>query len=182
MTRIAVTAVMSLLGTLALFAHAPERYRRSGGSYDVPDVILEDQHGAPVALRTVLGADGPVLLQFIFTTCSTICPVLSATLSAAQELDHVRLISITIDPENDTPERIGEYARRFQAGGRWVFLTGKLQDVATVQRAFDAWRVNKMRHSPLTFLRASAAGPWVRLDGFPSVADLLREYRRLAAQ
>jgi protein SCO1/2 len=135
----------------------------------------------------VLKHDGPVLLQFIFTTCPTICPVMSGAFSAAQgklgaDAARVRMVSISIDPEQDTPERLREYARKFKAGPQWLFLTGDLDAVVSVQKSFDAYRGAKMRHEPLTFMRAAPGKPWVRLDGLMSAAQLVAEYRRLTSQ
>jgi protein SCO1/2 len=143
--------------------------------------------GAAVPLGPELSHRGLVLLQFIFTTCSTICPVLSGVFAAVQgqcgsELAPVHLLSISIDPEYDTPERLQGYARQFKAGQHWRFLTGKRADLVAVQKAFDAYRGNKMRHEPTTYLRASPDAPWVRLDGLMSAAELLAECRRLMAQ
>jgi protein SCO1/2 len=164
-----------------------ERFTRTVASYDVPDVTLTDMNGARVKLASALEYEGPVLLQFIFTTCPTICPVMSSTFSAAQDklgedLARVRMISISIDPEQDTPERLREYARKFKAGRQWLFLTGDLDDIIAVQKAFDAYRGNKMRHEPLTFLRAAPGKTWVRLDGLMSASELVAEYNRLIAQ
>jgi protein SCO1/2 len=164
-----------------------QSFTRAVASYEPPDVTLVDMNGARVPLSAALGYEGPVLLQFIFTTCPTVCPVMSGTFSAAQgrlgaELARVRMISITIDPEQDTPERLREYARRFKAGRQWLFLTGDLEDIVAVQKSFDAYRGNKMRHEPLTFLRAAPGKPWVRLDGLLSAAQLVAEYRRLTSQ
>jgi protein SCO1/2 len=163
-----------------------ERFTRTTEVYVPPDVTLMDASGAEVRLASALGHEGPILLQFIFTTCPTICPVMSATFSAAQEkfgpdLDRVRMISITIDPEQDTPARLGEYARKFKARRQWLFLTGKMESVIAVQKAFDAYRGNKMRHEPLTFLRAGPGQPWVRLDGLLSAAQLFDEYQKLTS-
>lgn len=163
-------------------AAAPERYTRSVARYQVPDVTLVDTNGSRVPLRAELDREGPLLLQFLFSTCATVCPVLTGTLAAAQDrLPGVRMVSISIDPEQDTPARLREYAARFHAGRQWRFLTGRLEDVVAVQDAFDAYRGDKMRHLPLTFLRASPHDPWVRLDGFLSAAELDAEVRRLRA-
>jgi len=140
--------------------------------------------GTSIALASALKHDGPVMLEFIFTTCPTICPVMSSTFSAAQsklgdDLARVRMISISIDPEHDTPERLRQYAQKFKAGPQWLFLTGKTEDIASVQKAFDAYRGNKMRHEPLTFLRAESSEPWVRLDGLMSATQLVDEYKQL---
>jgi protein SCO1/2 len=162
------------------------RFTRTTANYAPPDVTLRDASGAEVRLASALGHEGPILLQFIFTTCPTICPVMSATFAAAQEklgpeLEEVRMVSITIDPEQDTPARLGEYARRFRAGRQWLFLTGETEKIIAVQKAFDAYRGSKMRHEPLTFLRAAPGAEWVRLDGLMSAAQLFDEYKRLTS-
>jgi protein SCO1/2 len=167
-------------------ATPPEpRYTRAVATYAPPDVTLTDADGEKVKLASVLSGEGPVMLQFIFTTCPAVCPVMSATFSAVQnrlgpEAEKVRLVSVSIDPEHDTPERLREYARRFKAGPRWLFLTGGAEEVVSVRKAFDAYPgYNKMRHQPLTFIRVSPDGPWLRLDGLTSAAQLVGEYKRL---
>lgn len=156
-----------------------DRYVRTVADYSVPDVTLVEMDGQRVPLATALG-QGPVLLQFIFTTCPTVCPILSETFAGAQDqLPDARLVSISIDPEHDTPARLREYARRFRAGPQWQFLTGSLDDVVAVQKAFGVYRSDKMQHEPATFLRA-APGPWVRLTGEVGADDLVAELRRLS--
>ena len=91
------------------------------------------------------------------------------------------MISITIDPEHDTPERLEAYAERFRAGSQWRFLTGDLDQIVAVQKAFDVYRGSKMNHEPITFLRVEEEAPWVRLDGLASAADVVREYQQLIA-
>src|SRR5436305_617195 len=176
-----------LLLAILLTAAAPPRYVRSVARYTPPDVTLVDAAGARVRLAAALDAPGPLFLQFIFTTCPSVCPALSATLEAARkELgEQVRMVSISIDPEYDTPARLRDYARQLKAGppgSSWRFLTGSREDVAAVQKAFDAYRPNKMQHEPLTFLRAAPGEPWVRLAGPITPAELAAEYRRLAGR
>ena len=166
---------------------ASARYTRIVAHYEVPDVTLVSMHGTRIAFASALKQDGPVMLEFIFTTCPTICPVMSSTFSAAQsklgaDLAKVRMISISIDPEHDTPERLRQYASRFRAGPQWLFLTGKTEDIVSVQKAFEAYRGNKMNHEPLTFLRAAPNAPWVRLDGLMSATQLVDEYKRLCVK
>lgn len=164
-----------------------EAYTRNETTYQLPDVLLTDQNGRKLAVGDVLGGNEPVILNFIFTTCTTICPVLSASFSQLQkkyasDLTGVRMISISIDPEHDTPAKMKEYAQKFGASESWTFLTGDLNDVHNVLKAFDAYRGDKMNHIPLTFLRASAEDNWVRLEGFASAGDLIREYRALTSK
>jgi protein SCO1/2 len=91
----------------------------------------------------------------------------------------LRLVSISIDPEHDTPARLATYAERQRAREPWSFLTGEPTAIRTVQEAFRAYRGNKMNHVPLTFLRASPDDPWLRIQGFATAADLVREYHGL---
>ena len=162
-------------------------YVRTLAAYAVPDVQLVDANGAGVSLRGELAdPDRPVILNFIFTTCSAVCPVMSATFSQVQaalgpQRDAVRMVSISIDPEQDTPAALKAYAGKYGAGPQWQMLTGSLDDSIAVQRAFDVYRGDKMNHQPATFLRAAPGHPWVRLDGFASAADILREVRHLTA-
>ena len=151
-------------------------------AYKTPDVKLVDANDKEVSLHDSLDGSGPVMLNFIFTTCSTVCPVMSATFSRVQaKLGTVRMVSISIDPEHDTPSRLKEYAKRFEAGSQWSMLTGSLENSIAVQRAFDIYRGDKMNHEPVTFMRKGPEQPWVRINGFISADDLLREYDKLAS-
>lgn len=160
-------------------------YTRSVHSYATPDLTLLDQQGAATSLTEQLDTHQPVMLNFIFTTCTTICPVLSATFSQIQEqlgseIASVRMISITIDPEQDRPEQLRAYAERYQAGPQWRFLTGDIENVIAVQKAFDIYRGSKTNHRPITLLRGSGAAKWVRIDGIASANEIIDEYRTLS--
>ena len=89
------------------------------------------------------------------------------------------MVSVSIDPEHDTPAALSEYAAGFGAGPQWVFLTGSLEDSIAAQKAFDAYRGDKMNHTPLTLFHASSSAQWVRYDGFADAVDLTKEYRSM---
>lgn len=150
----------------------------SAASYDVPEVTLLDASGRPVALRALLASGDPVALNFIFTTCTTICPVMTATFGQmrrelGEAAERVRLVSISIDPEQDRPEVLRRYADRH--GAAWTFLTGDGPDVERVLRAFGAYAGSKMNHRPLTLLRDPRSGRWVRIEGLTSGSTLAHE-------
>jgi protein SCO1/2 len=160
------------------------RYDRSTQSYRIPDVTLTNQQGAEVALPALLHSSEPVALNFIFTTCGTICPVMTSTFSQMQkalgaDASGLRLVSISIDPEHDTPRVLRAYAKRFGANGGWQFLTGTAEQIVQTQKAFDAYTGSKINHRPLTFFSTPDAEKWLRIDGLASGADLATEYRRL---
>ena len=90
-------------------------------------------------------------------------------------------MSISIDPEQDTPARLSEYARKFHAGPEWQYYTGSLAASVATQRAFDVYRGNKMSHSPVTLLRSAPGKPWLRIEGFITPDELLDDYQKLLA-
>jgi protein SCO1/2 len=163
-----------------LAAMANPGYSVSTEQYAIPDVELIDESGAPVTLRALLDTGQPVALNFIFTTCSTICPVMTATFAQMRrELGEagakLRLVSISIDPEYDRPEKLKAYAELFHAGPDWAFLTGDDADISAVLQSFDALKGSKMNHRPLTLLKSPQSASWIRIDGLASGSDLAQE-------
>jgi protein SCO1/2 len=163
------------------------RYARTVASYKIPDVKLLDAEGRQTSLAVALDHDGPVLLQFVFTTCTTICPAMTGSFSAFQgklgdQVKKVRMVSISIDPEHDRPDRLRAHAKSLEAGPQWRFYTGRVQDIAAVQKAFDAYVANKMWHQPLTLMRPRRDAPWIRCTGLLSAAELTAEYRRMVQE
>lgn len=164
------------------------RFVRTVAAYSVPDLHLLDQESHETRLSDVLRQDGrPIALNFVFTTCNTICPVMTSTFAKLRtelggQASEMRFVSITIDPEHDTPAVLQRYADRYTAGTDWRFLTGTVEEIVAVQKAFDAFAGSKMNHKPLTFLRAPGSRDWVRIDGFASAAELANEVRALASR
>jgi protein SCO1 len=145
---------------------------------DLPRVALVDQDGRTTNLREVLASDKPVFVNFIFTSCTTICPVMSSGLSQflknlGTEQDQVRVVSISIDPDVDTPATLLAYAARYHAPASWRFLTGTTAAVEAAQRVFGSYRGGKFNHAPGTFVRSAKDAPWIALDGFSSAETLL---------
>ena len=75
--------------------------------------------------------------SFVFTRCTGPCPQVTATVARLQsELTDpdIRFVTFTVDPERDGPKELAEYAKHFQAGDRWLFLTGKQDDIYRLLR------------------------------------------------
>ena len=204
------TVIKSLVGTLLLTAagtivpaapgafaasepdphahhhHMKSEIMRSTVDYALPQVSLVRADGKTVSLTNELNDGRPVILTFIYTTCTSICPMISQTLSQLQsdlgrDRDKVHLVSISIDPEQDTPARLTEYAKKVGAGPQWQHYTGTTEASIAAQRAFNAYRGDKMNHNPVTFLRAAPGKPWERIDGFATAHELAGELRDLVA-
>lgn len=161
------------------------RYVRSLETHRIPPVELVDQTGAPVALTSALEGDRPVLVNFLFATCTTTCPVATATVVSMREAlgpegDDLRILSISVDPAHDTPKVLQAYARRHGIGPGWQLLTGDPVQINSVLKAFGV-SAGKATHTPVTLLKVRGSPQWVRLAGFPNSAQLVGEYRRLRA-
>lgn len=148
--------------------------------YQIPDINLIDESGQEANLRNLLANDKPVAINFIFTTCTTICPVMTATMLQLQrQLEHdeaqPHYISISIDPDYDSAAVMKEYASRY--GADWTFLTGSPADVTTTLQAFDAYRGSKVNHFALTLFRVEKDDEWTRVEGLTSAQELARIWR-----
>ena len=153
-------------------------------NYTVPAVQLVRDDGKVVLLPDEMNDGRPVVLNFIFTTCSSICPLTSQVFAQFQQRlgadrEHVHLMSISVDPEEDTPARLREYAHKFHAGPGWQHYTGTMEASLATQRAFNVWRGDKMSHTPVTFVRIAPGNPWLRVDGFLTAEELLQHYQQL---
>ena len=158
---------------------------RTTASYSIPNVKMVRQDGAVVNLGEELNDGRPVVLSFIFTSCTSVCSLVSHTLSQLQSklgdnAGRVHLVSITIDPEQDDAARLREYAKSFNAGPEWQHYTGTLAASQTVQRAFDVYRGSKMDHAPATLIRTAPGAQWTRIEGFATADQLLAELSELS--
>jgi protein SCO1/2 len=157
-------------------------------SYKLPRLGVVREDGKRVTFPDEIDDGRPVVLNFIYTTCTAICPISSSIFEQFQDKlgadrERVHLVSISIDPEQDTPARLREYAQRFAAGPGWNHYTGSADASLAIQNAFDVYRGDKMRHDPVTLVRVAPGKPWLRIDGFTTADDLLRRYReQLAAR
>jgi len=167
---------------MAAAAAKPSAMRVMSPQPVVGDVPLVDHQGRATSLRQAIDTDMPVLVNFIFTSCTTVCPIMSAGFaqlheSLGPERDRVRLVSISIDPETDTVEALRAYGARYHAGASWQFLTGTATASEAAQRAFGAYRGDKNNHAPATYFRRTRDSPWEALDGLSSAEMLVRAYR-----
>ena len=177
--------LFALLPSFITSSSAEElKYKRSIENYTMPDVTLVNQNGARVKLKNLITLDKPVVVDFIYGTCTTICPVLSAGYANLQQKlgegsTKVQLISISIDPENDTPKVMKEYLKRYRSKPGWDFLTGSREDIDKVMHAFNAYIPNKMYHYPLNLIRNPKDGKWVRIFGLTSTSEFMNEYKKV---
>ena len=164
--------------TEAATAPDPAHASHAPSKMTIPDVELLDQDGRKVRFYTDLVKGKTVAINFIFTTCTTVCPPLGATFARVQKelgggagRGDVRLISISVDPATDTPERLKAWGAKFRAAEGWTLVTGQKPQVDELLRALGASTAAPADHTPTVLIGNDAAGQWTRSYGLakPSV-------------
>jgi cytochrome oxidase Cu insertion factor (SCO1/SenC/PrrC family) len=150
------------------------------GRLRLADEWVTDQHGRKLRFYSDLIKSKTVAIEFIFTTCTTICPPLTAMLRRVQQqlatsgTSEVQVISITVDPETDTPERLSAFSSKFGAGPGWSFITGGKREITHVLKALGGNVADKNQHSPTMVIGNDRAGYWTRAYGLAPASTLVR--------
>jgi protein SCO1 len=155
------------------------------------DMQLVDADGQTVRFKSEAVANRLVIVGFIYTSCTTICPVTSAVLADVQARlmgklgerfgDEVKLISVTVDPATDSPERLKAYAANFGSPAGWLWLTGEKPQVNKVLSGLGAYAADFTRHSGAVLVGDARSGDWTRFLGVPNPADIVEHVELLLA-
>jgi protein SCO1 len=144
----------------------------------IPDVKVITQDGKTVDFYSDLIKGKVVAVNFVFTSCTTVCPPLGAMFGKLQEQHASRigkdeyLVSVSIDPEVDTPERLKAWSKKFGARPGWTLVTGKKDDITRILKAMNAYSADYVNHQPVTIVGNDATGTWKRSYGFTTAAKL----------
>jgi protein SCO1/2 len=196
---LAAAAALVLTASLPASAHDGKEHgaaatHPAGGSQadtgvkvELLDLELVDKDGKAVRFESEAVAGHIVAIDFVYTTCTTICPILSAVMDRVQDQldghlgEKIRLISISIDPNRDTPRRLREYAGKFGAGPDWIWLTGGKLQVDRVLIELGAYAVDFVDHPPMVVIGDPRSGSWSRIVGIPAPEDVAAQLEALAA-
>jgi protein SCO1/2 len=154
---------------------------------ELHDLELLTQDGKRVKFKSDVIGDKLVAMTFIYTTCTTVCPIYNAIFTQFQELlgerqgKEVILISMTIDPTRDTVPRMKREAKKFSARPGWAYLTGKKGNVDQVLKGLDAYYPDYTLHPPMTMVGDGKTGLWKRYYGFIQPERLLAMVDELKA-
>jgi len=149
-----------------------------GSTMMIPDVEVLDQDGNALHFYTDLIKDKTVAINFIFTNCTTICPPLAATFARLQKEmgdkvgRDVHLISISVDPLTDTPERLKAWGAKFKAGPGWTFVTGEKQEIDKLLNALGAAVSKREDHTPVLIIGNDSKGVWTRTYGLAKISQI----------
>ena len=195
-----LVGAVTLAATYTVVAHDGHRQHHQTAPSDAkPDtarVTLHDSQLVDVGGRTVRFKSEAVdnriaVIGFIYTSCSTICPVTSAVLADVQDLlitklgerfgRDVKLISLTVDPVTDTPERLKDYAASFGSPAGWLWLTGEKPNVDRVLTGLGAYVADFTQHSGAVLVGDARSGNWTRFYGIPNPSDIANRVEQLLA-
>lgn len=154
---------------------------------DLVDMELLNQDGASVQFPSEVIGDKIVIMDFVYTTCTTICPVLTAVFTQLQDRlgerlgRDVLLVSVSVDPTTDTPRRLKAYAKRIKARDGWTWLTGRKRAVDHVLEGLGAYTPDFTQHPSMILVGDGRSGQWARFYGFPSPDQILAQVDGLLA-
>ncbi len=153
---------------------------------NLTDTVLVDQDGRNLRFKSEALGDRIVVINFAYTTCTTVCPLSSASLAQVQGKlgdrvgRDVVLVTLTVDPLRDTPARLKAYAGNLGAGAGWTWLTGPKPQVDDVLKVFGAYSVNFLEHPPLVLVGDARNGKWLRFYGLPTPDQLVDAVTQLS--
>jgi len=143
------------------------------------DVVLVNQDGEKMRFYSDVLKGKTVVISAFFTTCTSVCPTMNRNLEKVQEAlgerigKDVFIVSISVDPETDTPERLKAYARKFHAKPGWIFLTGKKENVDWALYKVGQYVEEKNDHTTGLIIGNEATGLWKKAFGLTKTAELV---------
>jgi protein SCO1 len=144
------------------------------------DVELINQDGQKMRFYSDVLKDKVVVINTFFTTCTGVCPPINRNLEKVQEALGDRLgkdaflISMSVDPETDTPARLKEYGRRFHARPGWIFLTGKKENVDWALYKIGQYVETKDGHTNIIIIGNEPKGLWKKAFGLAKADELIK--------
>ena len=166
-------------------AQHPSEPAPGAARVSLKDVTLVDQDGLPRRIASEVIGDRIVVVDFVYTTCTTVCPVVSAIFADVQKRlgpalgGEVALVSITVDPARDTPAALKAYGARHGAKPGWTWLTGTPPNVNAVLKGFGAYVADPTQHPAMVMVGDGRSGAWTRYFGFPSATQIVARVEAL---
>src|SRR5215470_8777762 len=158
---------------------------RWGANY-FPNLPVIDQNGRKLNFYDDVIKGKIVVISFIYTSCQDLCPLTTAKMAQIEDkLDgavgrDLFFISMSVDPENDTPERMKAFADAFDVGPGWLFLTGKVADIRAINyKLGDRSDRSLSDHRNEIVLGNDAIGDWQRASVFGDIDSLVISIRQM---
>ncbi|HEX6202759.1 MAG TPA: SCO family protein [Thermoanaerobaculia bacterium] len=154
----------------------------------IPDIEVVTQDGERVRFYSDLVRGRVVAMNFTFTTCTTICPPMGAIFGRLEKVlgeragREVHLITVSVDPVTDTPERLAAWAAKFGRTEGWTLVTGEKAEIVSLLKALEVFTPDFKDHPPVALLGNDARGEWTRANALASPAQLAEILDGLTAE
>lgn len=188
-----ITACLILFsGTVSQAQHAAHDHNMPGHTHEIatmtfgeealrlPDFPVTNADGITLGLREMLPDRAPIILSFTYTGCESLCDVTNAILLGTDNdlskagLPDVRIATLTIDPENDTPQQLKTARDSLGASARWLWLTAGMRGTRPL---LDALRIPPgaiEEHDPVFLVGRACSGAFTRVVGLANPEDLVQ--------
>src|SRR5499427_5064416 len=169
----------------AAFVSGGAAQNRPWGEGYIPKLPVVTQDGKTVRFYDDLIKGKIVIISFIYTSCTDICPLTTARLAQVEDKigdlvgKDIFMLSMSVDPERDTPQRLKEYSEAFQTGPGWTFVTGKPEDIRAINFKFGERSQILSEHRNEIVLGNDATGEWQRDSAFADVNRLIMTIKAL---
>jgi len=176
---LAVSVLQVMLVAQSTPSGSPPAPNRSAGHAYFSDVVLLDQNGKQQRLYSDLLQGKIVIINSFFAACKDSCPVMARNFARIQESlgdrlgKDVYLLSFTVDPETDTPERLRVYAQQMKAKPGWFFLTGTKENVNFALGKLGLYSEEKQNHLTMFIIGNEPTGLWKKTQGTAAADDLI---------
>ena len=167
-----------VLSTAGLFA-ALETQAQSPGEKYFTNTELIDQSGRKLRFYDDVLKGKVVLINPFHTTCKSTVPVMNGNIQKIADAFPANLaknlffVSITVDPETDTPSAVSAYAKQMQAKPGWLFLTGPRDNVGIILKKLGRYVEDKESHSTLLLIGNDTTGLWKKAFGLAKTDELI---------
>jgi len=153
-------------------------------AFAVPDVEVQTQDGQSRHFYRDLVQGRVVAMNFVFTSCTTVCPTMGATFARVQKMlaekgSDAALISVSIDPANDTPQRLSAWSQRLGARPGWTLVTGNKTDIEAILKSLGLFTADPAAHTPVVLVANEPEGRWERVDGLATPTAIVEAVGRM---
>jgi protein SCO1/2 len=162
----------------------PPPTTQTSRAFVVPDVEVQTQSGETRRFYRDLVQGRVVAMNFVFTSCTTVCPTMGATFARVQKLlaekgSEVSLISVSIDPATDTPQRLSTWSQRLGARPGWTLVTGNKTDINQLLKSLGLFTADPAAHTPVVLVANEKEGRWERVDGLATPTAIVAAIGRI---
>ena len=150
----------------------------------VPDLELLNQEGEKGMFVSGFIGDKLAAITFTYTTCTTACPILDGIFQQVQARlgdrlgKDVIILTLSIDPVTDIPQRLKAHAQKVKAKPGWSFLTGDKKSVNRILKALEVYSTDIFNHPPTVYIVEGQQNLWTRVNGYPSTSKVMKELDR----